>query len=128
VKPKAPWEEHAAGWDVIEDGMRLFSLEFIDNDMWYYRFKVIDLNCPKERLIEILNSAPRQPIEGLIYKNRLSPLVVPDEMFCGGYHDEVAVIRDFRPGPPWWADRLLPVLGVMLIIILSLLILEYKMN
>jgi hypothetical protein len=128
MKPISRLEEHAAGWDVVENGVRLFSLEFAGNDMWYYRFKVIDGNCPPERLIEILNSAGRQPIEGLVYKNRLLQFVVPDGMFCGGYHDEVAGIRDFRPYPPWWADRLLLVLGALLILIIILLIVEYRMN
>jgi len=131
MKPPSPWEEHAAGWDILENEVKLFSLEFIENDMWYYRFKVIDFNCPQERLIEILNSAGRQPIEGLVYKNRLSQCVVPNEMFCGGYHgDGVAVIRDFRPPTKWWSGvgtlPVLFVLCVMLIIIVFLLIVEYR--
>jgi hypothetical protein len=89
--------EHYAGWDVIENGVKLFSLEFITSDQPFYRFKVIDVNCPQENIKQILNSAGREPREGLVYKNRLSQSIIPDEWFCGGYHDDVAGIRDFRP-------------------------------
>ena len=132
MKPKTSrWEEHGAGWDVMENDTRLFSLDFIGTDQPFYRFEVSNMNYPKERVIEILNSAGRQPIKDIVYKNRLSLERVPDEMFCGGYHDEVAGIRDFRPCSPWvpgGPHRQLLLLGVMLIIIVLLLVLESGRN
>ena len=128
MKPKTSSDEHAAGWDVMENGIKLFTLEFVETDQPFYKFKAIDMHCPEEKLVKVLSSAGREPIDGLVYKNRLSQSVVPDEMFCGGYHDGIAGLRDFRPRPWWVGTSDLLLLGLMLVLIILLLVLEYKMN
>lgn len=96
--------EHAAGWHVIENGQRLFSLEATQPDPPFYRFRVIDANCSSEQISEVLNSSKREPRASLVYENRKYKNLVEDQYMFGGYNDGDVSIKDYRNIyiPRWW--------------------------
>jgi hypothetical protein len=92
-------EEHAAGWHVIDNGKRLFSLEAMPR----HRFKIVDINCSPEELTEALCSAKRDPRDSFFYENRKSGAIVKDADFIFGFCEGDVRLKDFRPiYIPWW--------------------------
>jgi uncharacterized membrane protein (UPF0127 family) len=89
--------QHQAGWHVIHNGRRLFSLESTQPHPPFYCFKVIDIDCTPEQIMEALNSSRREPRPGFVYKNRQDKTLVEDRFLFGGYKDGVASLRDYRP-------------------------------
>ena len=98
------YNELVGGWDVMEDGKRLFSLEFVTCDPPFFDFKVVQADCPPEKVGEILNSVRREPRQNLIYKSRATGALVDDTSFAGGYDGQVARVRDYRAHKnlKWW--------------------------